>query len=172
LKVAWISLLGFALGCGGTQTRAEVGEGEGAAPAAAPAHSDDGAAPAVSGAPAASSSAAVAAPPAGSPRIARRDLLAVLSPGMGAFLRTVEVEPAMAGGKFHGWRIVRVARGAKVGELAPGDVITSVNGRSVERPEQALEVWQSLALANELRVAYERGGTRREAAYAIVDGPK
>ncbi len=56
-------------------------------------------------------------------------------------------------------------------DLAPGDIVTSVNGRPIERPEQALTAFQSLAIAKELRIAYERGGARRELVYPIDDPP-
>jgi type II secretory pathway component PulC len=44
-----------------------------------------------------------------------------------------------------------------------------VNGRPIERPEQALAAFQSLAVAKELRVAYERNGAPRELVYPIDD---
>ena len=54
-------------------------------------------------------------------------------------------------------------------DLAPGDVVTAVNDRPVERPEQAFAAFQSLAVAKELRVTYERAGARREIVYPIDD---
>jgi type II secretory pathway component PulC len=56
-------------------------------------------------------------------------------------------------------------------DLAPSDVVTAVNGRPIERPEQALTAFQSLAVATELRVTYERDGARRELVYPIDDEP-
>jgi len=50
-----------------------------------------------------------------------------------------------------------------------GDVVTAVNGFSIERPEQALSVFDSLQVASELRVAYERDGQPREIVYAIAE---
>jgi type II secretory pathway component PulC len=54
-------------------------------------------------------------------------------------------------------------------DLRPGDVVTSVNGFPIEHPEQAQTVFDSLDVASELRVAYERDGQPRELAYAIVE---
>jgi hypothetical protein len=48
-------------------------------------------------------------------------------------------------------------------------VVTAINGRPLERPEQAFAVFQSLAVARELRVAYERGDEPRELVYVIED---
>ena len=110
----------------------------------------------------------------GPSRLARRDVLSVLSAGLGAFLSRIEVERSMAGGRFYGWRIVALhwENTAMAGvDLRPGDVVTSVNGRPIERPEQALVCWQSLAVASDLRVLYERGSEKRELFYPIDEEP-
>jgi type II secretory pathway component PulC len=91
---------------------------------------------------------------------------------MGTFLTRVQVEPALANGRFRGWRIVKLApddpmwRGV---DLAPGDIVNQVNGLPIEHPEQALAAFQSLAVAKELRVTFDRNGTRREIVYPIDD---
>jgi type II secretory pathway component PulC len=105
-------------------------------------------------------------------RFTRREIVDTLSRGLGAFLARIQVEPSLSDGRFHGWRII--ALGGSPGDwegvdLAPGDVVTDVNGRSVERPEEALSSWQSLAVAKELRVGRERRGERRELVYPIDD---
>jgi type II secretory pathway component PulC len=110
--------------------------------------------------------------PARPGRLWRRDVVATLSRGLGEFLTHLQVEPALAGGKFHGWRIVKLRPGDPLWQntdLAAGDVVTGVNGRPVERPEQAFAAFQSLAVAKELRVTYERAGSRREIVYPIDD---
>jgi type II secretory pathway component PulC len=107
-------------------------------------------------------------------RLWRRDVTATLSRGLGDFLTRLEVEPVAPGGRFRGWRIVKLREGDPLWtgvDLAPGDVIIAVNGRKIERPEQALTAFQSLAVASELRVAYERDGARRELVYPIDDDP-
>lgn len=106
-------------------------------------------------------------------QILRRDLMQTLSAGPGAFLGELEVEPVLVQGRFHGWRIVSFqnpARWAKV-DLKPGDVVLKVNDHKLERPEDAMVPWQSLAIAQELRVSYERDGEPRELRYEIVDDP-
>jgi len=121
------------------------------------------------------SAAAPAAPPLGATRagrLSRRDVVATLSRGLGDFLTRVELQPSLSGGKFRGWRIVKFREGDPlwVGtELAPGDIVTAINGRPIERPEQALTAFQSLAVAHELRVTYERDGAKKETAYPIDD---
>jgi S1-C subfamily serine protease len=122
------------------------------------------------------SSAQKAPKPAARPgRIARRDLMPVMSAGLGAFLSHVEIKPAMVKGRFSGWRIVAQHWDdtplAGVDVLQPGDVVTSVNGRPIERPEQMHACWLFLTMANELRVTYERGEERRQFVYPIDDDP-
>jgi type II secretory pathway component PulC len=96
-----------------------------------------------------------------------------LAQGLGRFLQRIELEdqPVRVNGKFHGFRIA-VLRDAPFWsgvDLKPGDVVTQVNGFPIERPEQAQTAFESLELAGELRVAYEREGQARELVYAIVD---
>lgn len=98
--------------------------------------------------------------------------MATLSAGPGAFLQRIDVKPALDGGRFHGWRIVALRGGPSAwgsADLEPGDVVTRVNGHPLERPEQAIVPWRSLAIASELRVGYERDGKPRELRYEIKD---
>jgi type II secretory pathway component PulC len=106
-------------------------------------------------------------------RLARSAVHQVVSQGLGAFLQHVEVEdqPVMLSGRFHGFRIAVLRDQAFWSgvDLRPGDVVTGVNGFPIEHPEQAQTAFESLEVASELRVAYERDGRAREIVYAIVD---
>jgi S1-C subfamily serine protease len=121
--------------------------------------------------------APAAAPAAPDHAVARAAIHAVLSDGLGAFLERVDVDdqPVFVAGKFHGFRIAALRDGAawsgfwKGVDLKPGDVVTSINGFPIERPEQAQTAFESLEVASELRVTYDRGGEKREIVYAIVD---
>ena len=105
--------------------------------------------------------------------IARSVVRSAVAAGLGAFLQHVEFDdqPVMVGGHFHGFRIAALHDAAfwKGVDLKVGDVVTGVNGFSIERPEQAQRVFDSLQIASELRVTYERDGKPRELVYAIVD---
>lgn len=131
-----------------------------------------GSVPPASGSARASSSAESPRPPSRPGRLSRGEVVATLSRGMGAFLARAQVEPALTNGRFRGWRIVKLApddpmwRGV---DLAPGDVVTQMNGLPLEHPEQALAAFQSLAIAKELRVTLDRNGTPREIVYPIDD---
>lgn len=107
------------------------------------------------------------------PVLRRAAVHAIVAQGLGAFLQRIELDdrPVLVRGKFHGFRIVALHgpdfwRGV---DLRPGDVVTGVNGFPIERPEQAATVFDSLDLASELRVAYDRDGQSREIVYVIAD---
>jgi membrane-associated protease RseP (regulator of RpoE activity) len=104
-------------------------------------------------------------------QVTRAELNGVLQAGIGAFLSGVEVEPAFVSDKFFGWEIVSFwadePRFARV-DLIPGDVVKSVNGRAVERPEQLQELWQALATATSIDVQVFRDGMLHELRYVVV----
>lgn len=105
-----------------------------------------------------------------SPVILRSSLLPILDRGFGQFLRAVPIEAVTSRRRFVGFRILALREPfSNVTDLLPGDVILSVNDRSVERPEQALAVWQSLRAADELRVTYSRAGNLAVLRIPIVN---
>ena len=122
-------------------------------------------------APAAAPKAAKATPPPGS--LFRKDVAQAVEDGLGYFLQRVSVDPEIVGGKFQGFRIVEL-RPVDFWEgvdLKPGDVVTRVNGQSIERDIEAYNAFQGLLAAPSLRVSFVRGGSPRELVFAIVDGP-
>lgn len=111
-------------------------------------------------------------PVLGPNELGRANVAAVVDQGLGRFLRTVEVTPVLERGAFVGFRIVsfRAADGRYSAiDLVPGDVVTRINGSPIERPEQALAIFNGLRVVSELRVEYTRGSERREIRFAIVD---
>lgn len=97
---------------------------------------------------------------------------ALKSPGVLFQHVVLDTQPVFVAGKFHGFRIAELRGGPdewKGIDLKPGDVVTSVNGFPIERPEQALEAFQSLSVASELRVDLEREGEPRSLRWAILD---
>jgi hypothetical protein len=104
--------------------------------------------------------------------IARADLVPVLDAGLGAYLQNVETQPAFHQGVFVGFRIVSLFPGELTYaslDLRPGDTVTRVNGRSIERPEQAVAVWEALRTASNLVVHYRRGEEEHALHFRIVD---
>ena len=104
--------------------------------------------------------------------ISRHELVPVLDDGLGQYLRNVETEPAFHRGAFVGFRIVSLFPGelayASI-DLRPGDVVTRVNGQPIERPEQAVAVWEALRTASDLVVNYRRGDQEYALHFRIVD---
>ena len=109
-------------------------------------------------------------PPAGT--IRRSDVREALSAGLGTFLQRVVLDvdhPVFRDHRFVGFRIAELKGDWSSVDLKPGDVVTAVNGFSVEHPEQAQQAFLSLAVASELRVDYEREGAQRSMRLAIND---
>jgi type II secretory pathway component PulC len=104
--------------------------------------------------------------------IPRTELAKVLDASPGYFLQHVQTEPRFAKGHFHGWRVVSFfpgdARFAGV-DLQAGDVVTRVNGKPIEQPDQFMAVWTELRGAKELVVDVERAGAARTLRWTIAD---
>ena len=115
------------------------------------------------------SAAANSAPPGA---IARADLAKMLDQSPGYFLQQVQTEPRFAHGKFHGWRLISFfpgdARFAGV-DLQAGDVVTRINGKAIEKPEEFMAVWTDLRTSKELVVDVERDGEARRLRWKIAD---
>lgn len=104
--------------------------------------------------------------------IARAELLPVLDEGLGRFLQNVQTEPSFHKGAFVGFRIVSLFPGEPAFaslDLRPGDTVTRINGKPIERPEQAIAVWEELRTASDLVVDYRRDGEAHALRFAIVD---
>ncbi len=104
--------------------------------------------------------------------IARAELAKVLDASPGYFLQHVQTEPRFAHGRFHGWRLVSFFPGderfAGV-DLQAGDVVTRVNGKPIEQPDQFMAVWTELRTSKELIVDVERAGAARTLRWTIAD---
>jgi type II secretory pathway component PulC len=111
--------------------------------------------------------------PAPAGAIHRSEVRQAITAGLGTFLQRVTLDvdqPVFRDHKFVGFRIVSLnGPGWSNVDLKPGDIVTTVNGFTVERPEQALQAFSSLAVASELRVDYEREGQPRSLRLAITD---
>jgi S1-C subfamily serine protease len=90
--------------------------------------------------------------------------------GLGRWLGNVDVDPARQDGRFRGWIIRRLVDPcfAEV-DLRPGDVVTRINGRSVERPGDANDVFVGLRTAPALVVDYTRGGAPQKLTLPIEE---
>ncbi len=113
------------------------------------------------------------APVANDHTLRRSVVRGVVRGGLGLFLQnvTLDDQPVMKEGRFHGFRIVALRDPALWSgvDLRPGDVVVRVNGMPIEHPEEALEVFHSLETSSELRVFYERDGQPHELKFAIIE---
>ncbi len=111
--------------------------------------------------------------PTGSVVLTREDVHGLVGRGFGRFLAGIEVSPVVSSGHFVGFRLDRAdhllrwhAAGA---DLRVGDVITRVNGQSVELPDTALAVFEGLRTAPEVRVDLLRNGSAVTVRQPILD---
>ncbi len=101
----------------------------------------------------------------------RAEVDRVVDAGLGRFLQTVSVEASVVEGRFRGFRIVEVrpANAWRGVDLKVGDVVTAINGKPIERPEQAHEAFMGLKQAQRLVVSFVRAGTQHELVLPIID---
>ncbi|HET9957794.1 MAG TPA: hypothetical protein VFQ61_25020 [Polyangiaceae bacterium] len=99
--------------------------------------------------------------------------MAAVDQGVPAFLQKVQVEASVRDGKFVGWQVRGLFPPADWQgiDLQPGDVITAVNGKSIERETDAYDVFVSLKTAPRLEVSVLRGAEPRRLTFEIVPRP-
>ncbi len=84
----------------------------------------------------------------------------------------MQTEAAFHKGSFVGFRIVSFFPGEPAFaslDLRRGDTVTRINGKPIERPEQAAAVWENLRTASTLVVDYRRAGEKHALRFTIVD---
>ncbi len=104
--------------------------------------------------------------------IARASVDQALLRGPAWMLNKIQTEEVLRQNKFIGWRLVSFPATWDSSGLQPGDVVTDVNGMSLEHPEQFFEAWSKVAEANEIRIAYERNGTPAVTVLKILGAPR
>jgi len=90
---------------------------------------------------------------------------------MGDFMKQMRLEPVMAGDKAQGFRVSQIKPGgimSKIG-IINGDVIKSINGMRIEKPENAYQAYQSLSKESSIIVEVERGGRNITLNYELKD---
>lgn len=119
-------------------------------------------------------------PPATRPRppatIYRSELRRATHDGQPAYLlRQLAPEPYRPAGRFQGWQITHVYPDdpelCAPCDLRPGDVILSVNGNTLERPEMLMQLVSGLDEMQTLTVHRLRDGHATKVSYTIADAP-
>jgi hypothetical protein len=101
-------------------------------------------------------------------KVERPALQRVLDRGIGTFLADVELAPHLdVRQHFVGWEIVRFSYPGV--DLHPGDVVTAVNRRSLEKPDDAQKLWEDLRASDAIVVAGERDGVPFLLRYEVVE---
>jgi S1-C subfamily serine protease len=102
----------------------------------------------------------------------RAALVRLLNAGMPRWLQGVEGDRVLAKHRFQGW-VIKSLHSAdpcyREIDLRPGDVVQKVNGKSIEKPDQAFEVFESARTAPAIVVDYLRDGKSRQLSLAISD---
>jgi type II secretory pathway component PulC len=106
-------------------------------------------------------------PPAAAASVGRAELQRLLDAGPGQFLQSVQVKAFFYGGRFTGWEIVRLT--ANRLDLRPGDVVSTVNDHTIERPEQLARLWEDLRAARTIVIRGFRRGQPLELRVAVQD---
>ncbi|MEP6654123.1 MAG: hypothetical protein ABJA82_12240 [Myxococcales bacterium] len=107
------------------------------------------------------------------PRAIRRAaLVRTLDAGLGAWLRGVDVEGKVDRGHFQGWLVRGIYSGDPCWsdvDVLPGDVVTRINHRPIERPEEAQAVWTALRTSSEILIELLRDGRPRSLKFLVVE---
>lgn len=150
------STLALGVGCGSSgRTRApdEVSD----APSATPSGSAESAMP--------------EEPPVPEGSVSRLGMDRVLLRGPGWLLRQVGIDDVVRSNKFVGWRVDRLPTSWDHGGLQPGDIVTKINGASLENQDDFWNAFLKLTEASELRITFERDGKLGETIIPIVGAP-
>ena len=99
--------------------------------------------------------------------IDRSGLVSLIDQGLGRLLSLIQLEPTLAQGQFGGFRVESVHPDWQHAGLRTGDVILRVNGQAIERPDQAVAVYESLRTASEVRLRLLRDGQPAELRFQI-----
>ncbi len=107
------------------------------------------------------------------PNVLRREVVVrTVEAGLGRWIAGgVDVDPGIRGGRFRGWIVRSLPPGPcyQQVDLKPGDLVLRVNGRGVEKPDEANDVFSALRTASSLIVDYVRDDKPRQVKLAITD---
>ena len=104
--------------------------------------------------------------------VGRAALVRLVDAGMPRWLQGVEGDRVLAKHRFQGW-VIKSLHAAdpcyREIDLRPGDVVQKVNGKFIEKPDQAFEVFELARTAPAIVVDYLRDGKPRQLSLAISD---
>ena len=109
--------------------------------------------------------------------IYRDEILRATNNGSAPYLlRALQLEVYRPNGRFIGWRVGSTWPGdpSLCGEgcdLEEGDIILTVNGRPVERPEHLSSLIEGISTMERLEVQMIRDGTLRKRSFTVAERP-
>lgn len=100
--------------------------------------------------------------------VTRAELDEIIQKGPGYLLAMVQTDSVVEKGRFVGFRIVsfRVDAPSVLG-LQPGDVVRSINGISVERPDNLVKIFEKLKTATAITFAIHRENSPQDLSTPI-----
>jgi hypothetical protein len=104
--------------------------------------------------------------------LGRAELVRLINAGLPRWMQGVEGDRALANHRFQGWLIKSLYPGDPCYQdidLRPGDVVQKVNGKSIEKPEQAFDVAEALKTAPAIVVDFLREGKPQRITIAIAN---
>lgn len=116
--------------------------------------------------------AAPSSPPREGVTVTRSRVQTLIEQGPAYILQAVSVEPARTDGEFVGYEIVgmtEAARRVANPQLSVGDVIESINGTTIERPDDYVSTWKELNRVDRVVIDFRRDGESKRAVWTIVD---
>ena len=107
------------------------------------------------------------------PGVLRRTaLIRLIDAGLPRWMQGVEGDRAIANHRFQGWLVKSMFPGDPCYQeidLHSGDIVQKVNGKSIEKPDQAFDVLESLKTAPAIVVDFLRQGKPQRLTIAIAD---
>lgn len=102
--------------------------------------------------------------------VAREDVNRVLLQGPPFIFRRMLFEEHIQGGRFVGWRILGLPEDWTI-DLKPGDVVSTVNGFALEKPDDVWNAWSATASSPDIKIGLERAGKKHEVVLRIDGAP-
>ena len=101
--------------------------------------------------------------------ISRASFNRVYTQGLQSIIASIRVKPARQSGRFVGFEITSITSRslAARGGFKVGDIILSVNGEPIGKPEQMMRAWSLIQHAPEIIISYERAQLKKHARWLI-----
>jgi len=92
-----------------------------------------------------------------------------LSGNVTQFMTQVRVVPNIVRGKSSGYKLLNIKKGSLIQNigLKNGDIVKEINGKSINKPEEAFQAYQQLKNGGSFVLDIERGGKKETIHYEV-----